>query len=216
MAVTIKYLWYTTTALGLLILLAGIPQSGAQAQDDRHCFPETGFCIAGRIRAFWEQNGGLPVFGFPIAPQQEQVIEGQPFQVQWFERNRLELHPENAPPYDVLLGRLGALPKVCGAAAPAPPELPCVGIWVAPEQLARLPTDGPAWNRLEAIAAGDLGKANIADQDSTHDVRTLAVALVYARTGDTSYRGKAADAIMAAIGTEAGGRTLARGRNLLS
>jgi hypothetical protein len=25
-----------------------------------------------------------------------------------FERNRLELHGENAPPYDVLLGRLGA------------------------------------------------------------------------------------------------------------
>ena len=32
----------------------------------------------------------------------------RPFQVQWFERNRLELHPENARPYDVLLGRLGA------------------------------------------------------------------------------------------------------------
>jgi hypothetical protein len=324
MAVRIKYLWYITTVLGLLMLLAGRPQSGAQAQDDRHCFPETGFCIAGRIRAFWEQNGGLPVFGFPIAPQQEQVIEGQPFQTQWFERNRLELHPENAPPYDVLLGRLGvdrlaqqgrdwtrfpggvpqpgcrffpetghnicadilkawranglefdgrrgkseaenlalfgmpvsdpqteqidgtaytvqwferarfelhpenappynvllgrlgALPKVCGAAAPAPPELPCVGIWAAPEQLARLPTDGPLWNRLEATAAGDLGKANIADQDSTHDVRTLAAALVYARTGAPSYRGKAADAIMAAIGTEVGGRTLALGRNLLS
>ena len=28
--------------------------------------------------------------------------------MQWFERNRLELHPENARPYDVLLGRLGA------------------------------------------------------------------------------------------------------------
>ncbi len=24
-----------------------------------------------------------------------------------FERNRFELHPENAPPYDVLLGLLG-------------------------------------------------------------------------------------------------------------
>src|SRR6185436_17614933 len=56
----------------------------------------------------WEQNGGLPVFGLPIAPQQQETIEGQPFQVQWFERNRLELHPENARPYDVLLGRLGA------------------------------------------------------------------------------------------------------------
>ena len=77
------------------------------AQGDRRCFPETSFCIEGRIRTFWEQNGGLPVFGFPIGPQQEQAVEGRPFVVQWFERARLELHPENPAPYDVLLGRLG-------------------------------------------------------------------------------------------------------------
>jgi hypothetical protein len=56
---------------------------------------------------FWERNGGLPVFGFPTTDQHEELVEGKPFQVQWFERNRLELHPENPPPYDVLLGRLG-------------------------------------------------------------------------------------------------------------
>lgn len=71
------------------------------------CFDEVPYCITGRIRQYWEQNGGLTVFGFPIAPQQEEMIEGTPYQVQWFERNRLELHPENEPPYDVLLGRLG-------------------------------------------------------------------------------------------------------------
>jgi hypothetical protein len=78
------------------------------AQSEQRCFAETGLCIAGRIRAFWEQNGGLPVFGFPVGPQHEEPIEGRPYQVQWFERQRLELHPENAPPYDVLLGRLSA------------------------------------------------------------------------------------------------------------
>lgn len=71
-------------------------------------FPETGYSIDGRIREYWEQNGGLPVFGYPITAQQEEPIEGRLVQAQWFERNRLELHPENAPPYDVLLGRLGA------------------------------------------------------------------------------------------------------------
>src|SRR5262252_2965171 len=89
------------------LLLAAAPQ-GAGAQTDQRCFPETGQCIDGRIREFWEQNGGLPVFGFPISPQHEESIEGRPVQAQWFERNRLELHPENARPYDVLLGRLGA------------------------------------------------------------------------------------------------------------
>ena len=53
---------------------------------------------------------------------------------------------------------------------------------------------GPAWQQLKAAADGDLGTAEIADQNSNHDVRTLAVALVYARTGDSAYRAKAADA----------------------
>jgi hypothetical protein len=93
-----------STAFVLLLLLCLAPI--AQAQDQR-CFPETGQCISGRIREFWEQNGGLPVFGFPTTDQHEELVEGRPFQVQWFERNRLELHPENQRPYDVLLGRLG-------------------------------------------------------------------------------------------------------------
>ncbi len=94
------------TLLSLLFLLLTIPTSYAQTAE--RCFPETGFCMSGRIRDFWEKNGGLQVFGFPIGPQQEQSIEGKPVQAQNFERNRLELHPENRTPYDVLLGRLGA------------------------------------------------------------------------------------------------------------
>jgi hypothetical protein len=89
------------------ICVALLPRHNtASAQGDERCFPETGHCISGRIRQFWEQNGGLPVFGFPLGPQQDDFIEGKPFQTQWFERNRLELHPENQSPYDVLLGRL--------------------------------------------------------------------------------------------------------------
>jgi hypothetical protein len=308
--------------LALLTALGAAPV--AQALQALRCFPETGFCIGGRIRQYWEQNGGLPIFGFPISPQQEQSIEGRPLQTQWFERHRLELHPENPwpydvllgrlgidrlaqqgrdwasfsgsapqsgcrfftetrqnvcgailgawragglefdgrpgkseaeslalfglpvspsqtervegqeftvqwfertrfelhpenlPPYIVLLGRLGALPPICGTSSPTPPGMPCSGIWVAPEELAWRPAAGPAWERLKAAADGELGKPNLSDQDSLHDVRTLAAALVYARTADSTYRAKAADAIMSAIGTEAGGRTLALGRNLLA
>src|SRR5687768_6748029 len=87
-------------ALGWLLA----PEGAARAQVGRRCFPETGFCIEGRIRQFWEQSGGLPAFGFPIGPQREELVEGRPAQVQWFERHRLELHPENTRPYDVLLG----------------------------------------------------------------------------------------------------------------
>jgi hypothetical protein len=75
---------------------------------------------------------------------------------------------------------------------------------------------GAAWERVKAAADGPLGLADIADQDSNHDVLTLAVALVYARTGEEAYRRKAAEAIESAVGTERGGTTLALGRNLLS
>ena len=94
-----------SAALALSLFAVLVPV--AQAQTDQRCFPETNQCISGRIREFWERNGGLPVFGFPTTDQHEEQVEGKPFQLQWFERNRLELHPENARPYDVLLGRLG-------------------------------------------------------------------------------------------------------------
>lgn len=80
----------------------------AQAQSSELCFSETGYCIRGRIREYWEAQGGLRVFGLPIGSQVEVVIEGKTLTVQRFERNRLELHPYNAAPYDVQLGRLGA------------------------------------------------------------------------------------------------------------
>jgi hypothetical protein len=35
------------------------------------------------------------------------LSDGQEYTVQWFERARFEHHPENDPPYDVLLGLLG-------------------------------------------------------------------------------------------------------------
>ncbi len=76
---------------------------------DERCFPATGQCISGRFLSFWEENGGLAVFGYPIAAPSHEINrdDGQPYTTQWFERNRFELHPENAAPYDVLLGRLG-------------------------------------------------------------------------------------------------------------
>jgi hypothetical protein len=98
----------TRALVGAALLLALLAPVAAQAQTASRCFRETGYCIAGRIREYWERNGGLPVFGFPITPLQQERVEGRLVQVQWFERNRLELHPENERPYDVLLGRIGA------------------------------------------------------------------------------------------------------------
>lgn len=90
------------------------------------------------------------------------------------------------------------------------------GIWRTPAELQQLPMSGSAWQKLKSAADKSVGSVNVSDQNSQHDTSTLAIALVYARTGTASYRSKAADAIMSAIGTEKGGRTLALGRNLVS
>ena len=100
-----SYLLVLAVVLGLGLFTPR--ESGAQA--GRLCFNVPGItnCIEGRFREYWEQNGGLPVFGYPItAATNEKTAEGT-FLTQYFERNRFELHPEKARPYDVLLGRLG-------------------------------------------------------------------------------------------------------------
>lgn len=95
------------TIFAALMLALGL-QPAVPTQAAQRCFSETNQCIDGRIREFWEQNGGLVIFGLPIGGEEQSTVDGKTFTVQRFERNRLELHPENARPYDVLLGRLGA------------------------------------------------------------------------------------------------------------
>lgn len=93
----------------MAVLTGGAPATptAALAQQEQRCFAETGHCISGRIRTFWEQNGGIAALGLPIAPQQAVMRDGNVVQMQWFERSRIELHPHQAAPYDVLLGHLG-------------------------------------------------------------------------------------------------------------
>jgi heat shock protein HslJ len=80
-----------------------MPATPAQAQDQR-CFEATGFCISGPIRTYWERNGGLIVFGYPITEQRVETVEGRTIQVQWFERDRLEIQADGT----ITAGRLGA------------------------------------------------------------------------------------------------------------
>jgi hypothetical protein len=73
-------------------------------------FPETKHTVSGKFLDYWNANGGLPVFGYPITDAQNEVDPetGKIFLTQWFERNRFELHPELAgTKYEVELGLLG-------------------------------------------------------------------------------------------------------------
>ncbi|HMA33702.1 MAG TPA: alkaline phosphatase family protein, partial [Chloroflexia bacterium] len=72
-------------------------------------FPQTGHRLGGTFLAYWQQHGGLAQQGYPISDEFTEVsaLNGQPYKVQYFERAVFELHPENAPPYNVLLSQLG-------------------------------------------------------------------------------------------------------------
>ncbi|HEY1013136.1 MAG TPA: hypothetical protein VGE07_10565 [Herpetosiphonaceae bacterium] len=104
----LRKLWLARVWMLLSVVAVFPPAHAAHAQAER-CFPETSHCISGRFRAYWEQHGGLAVFGYPISPDYQQLNRdtNQRYLTQWFERTRFELHSENQPPYDVLLGRLG-------------------------------------------------------------------------------------------------------------
>lgn len=109
-----------------------------------------------------------------------------------------------------------AMVLVAGAAAlpRASVEATSASVLISTAAIQALPVSGTAWTNLKKYADAADGSPNIADQDSTNDVRTLAEALVFARTGTVSYRTRALANIKGAVGTEVGGRTLALARNL--
>jgi len=86
----------------------GAPNQQANTQNPRR-FAETGHTLGGRFRTYWEAHGGLAQQGFPISEEFSEVsdLNHKPYLVQYFERAVFEYHPENAPPFDVLLSQLG-------------------------------------------------------------------------------------------------------------
>ena len=90
-----------------LLAVLVLPARSLAVEHGGRLFPETGWRVRGRLLSFWEQSGGLPVFGLPLGPERETKTPEGSYIAQLFERERLELHPELEPPYDVLLGRLG-------------------------------------------------------------------------------------------------------------
>jgi hypothetical protein len=67
-------------------------------------FAATGHQICNHFLNYWESNGALSIFGYPLS----EPFNENGYTVQYFERARFEWHPENAgTPYQVLLGQLG-------------------------------------------------------------------------------------------------------------
>ena len=77
----------------------------------RSYFPETGHTLGGDFGRTWAAGGGLIVYGYPLSEEFVEVnpSNGKPYLTQYFERVRMEYHPELAGTrYEVSLGLLGA------------------------------------------------------------------------------------------------------------
>ena len=71
-------------------------------------FRETGHTVSDEFLDYWQKNGGLDQFGFPISEDHSEIDSetGDIFYMQWFERARFERH-YTKDGYIVLLGLLG-------------------------------------------------------------------------------------------------------------
>jgi hypothetical protein len=86
-----RWRWAGFVLLLSALLLSAAP-APAQAQS-RIYFPQTGQFLGGAFRSYWERNGGVEIFGYPISPEFVQNRDGRV--AQWFERARFELNVVN-------------------------------------------------------------------------------------------------------------------------
>src|SRR5262249_43386956 len=82
------------------------PQGQQARQEGWQVFTQTGHSLCEPYLSYWRNNGGLERFGYPVTQPIYETVEGKKFQVQYFERRRMEIHPE-LPGSPILLGLLG-------------------------------------------------------------------------------------------------------------
>lgn len=72
-------------------------------------FEETGQSITGGFLEYWLNRGGELVFGPPISPAvpMKSPADGKTYLTQWFQRARMEYHPEAAEGKQIVLAALG-------------------------------------------------------------------------------------------------------------
>ncbi len=97
-----------------------------------------------------------------------------------------------------------------------PTAFAATGFWISHDEIMQLPTHGDAWEGVLGDAEESTGNPQLADQDDQTNVRVMAKALVYVRTGNDRYRDEVVEACRRVMGTESGARTLAIGREVVA
>ncbi|HEY1016519.1 MAG TPA: hypothetical protein VGE07_27660 [Herpetosiphonaceae bacterium] len=132
--------WAVAPGMIMRYAASALPTGPVAAAPGARYFPETGHNLSGAFRAFYERYGlefgdpgvspaeSLALFGLPLTEPFSELNPdtGEYLQVQYFERVRMEFHPQNPEPYKVLLGRMGAVRYVqsYGSIYPGEPQAP--------------------------------------------------------------------------------------------
>ncbi len=151
---------------------------------DHRFFRETGHSLNFGFKTFWEQSGGLPVFGFPLSEEftEQNPDTGQTDTVQYVERQRFEYHPENTGTlYETLLGRLGLaeaqqrnllqtppFPPIANTTVPTCQLFPATGHQVCADFSGLLADARAAVRRSQRLVSGVTGAVRPANQRDVH------------------------------------------------
>ena len=86
-----------------------LPVAPVASTADVWYFPETRHTTSYRFLEYWIRNGGVESFGYPISEKFEEPsqTDGKIHLVQYFERVRLEYHPDDVWEKQIKLGHLG-------------------------------------------------------------------------------------------------------------
>ena len=144
-------------------------QGAEVATNGCQLFNETGYNVCEPFLSYWQQNGGIARFGLPISGRIVENAESWSGPVQYFERQRMELHTNQAGgPAEVMLGRLGSELCATDASLCTPPtEQPC-GTTFTRHELPHTTTSGPAGDYVytsngSGLAVGDLNGDGLND-----------------------------------------------------
>lgn len=167
------------------------PTSEALEDSNGQFFIETGHTLREPFRSFWHLNGGVNLLGLPISEPRWEYISDKMVEVQYFERVRLERHPQLSGTDSIVISSLGrdmALFNGVVLEAPATPTpeptlVPTVQPTQAPvaaAPAAAKPVANPVTKQEEpapkARAGNSGGKSIIVDLSEQH---------LYAYEGDT-------------------------------
>ncbi len=101
----LKIQWFLAIVISLLLTACQEQPASKVDMAESHYFVETDHTVRGDFWRFFNRYGGVESLGYPLTEE----MEDDGWTVQYFEKGRMERHPENEAAYRITVGWLGDL-----------------------------------------------------------------------------------------------------------